>query len=327
MRSPIFILGLQRSGTTLLVSMLDENPEVNMLPSETHFYILLWKQFGYKKVLAKTLKDYCLTVLPQVNKGWTIEEYRINLSRILAHIDDKEIIQLSPNTIIDKFFHSWTDTAQYHTGEKTPAHIFYLRDIIKKYPNAKFVALVRDPRAAMLSEIVKLDNNKEALVKFNLFNFIFRTQCVFDLIDKWKKNYPDNFMVCRYEDIISTPEITVQQICKFIGITYLPTMLEVGVKNSSFGDENQKGITFNAANTERWKVLLNDNQIANTEYFLGSSMNKYEYAISGSNKEKPALKHRLIYAIGRKLNFTFPALFHHLNRQKKYKINSPDKLL
>lgn len=298
-----------------------------MLPSETHFFILLWKQFAYKKVLGKTLKDYCLKVLPLVNKGWTINEYRDNLSFILEHIDDKEIIELSPNTILDIFFQSWTDTSSYHTGEKTPAHIFYLREIVNKYPNAKFVALVRDPRAAMLSEIVKLDNNKEALVKFNLFNFIFRTQCVFDLIEKWKHQYPNNFIVCRYEDIISTPETTVQQICDFLEIKYLPSMLDVGVKNSSFGDENQKGITFNEANTERWKSLLNDRQIAITEYFLGNSMKKYEYAISVSNNDKPALKQRLIYGIARKLNMTAPALFHHLNRQKKYKVNSPDKLL
>ncbi len=327
MHSPIFILGFQRSGTTLLVSMLDKNPEVRMLPSETHFYILLWKLFCYKKVSGKAFKDYCLSVLPQVNKGWTIEEYQKNLIQILEHIEDEEIVPLSPNTLIDKFFQSWTDTLQYHTGEKTPAHIFYLKDIMLKFPNAKIIALVRDPRAAMLSEIVKLDNNKETLVKFSLFNFIFRTQCVFDLIDKWKNRYPENFAVFRYEDIITTPENTIQQICKFLDIQYLSTMLDVGVKNSSFGDENQRGISFNAANADRWKTMLNENQVANTEYFLGNSMKKYDYIISGRNGEKPALKQRLIYILARKLNITFPALFHHLNRQKKYKINSPDRLL
>lgn len=319
MLSPIFVLGFQRSGTTLLVSMLGRSAEVQMLPSETHFYILLWKFCCRKKVSGAQLKSYCKAVLPRVNKGWTIPENQNFLSRIFEGIGDEEMLSDNPGVIMDRFFRAWTDNASIHTGEKTPAHIFYMKEIMKKFPNAKVIALVRDPRAAMLSEIVKLDNNKEAVVQFSLFNFIFRTQCVFDLIEKWNRKYPDNFKTYRYEDIISTPEHTLKDICSFLSIEYLPSMLEVGVKNSSFGDERQTGIFFNTQNAVRWKSQLNTNQIYKTEYLLGNSMQAYGYSLSAIKGDKPTLFQRCVFSIARKLNLMFPALFHHYNRQKKYK--------
>ena len=37
-------------------------------------------------------------------------------------------------------------------GDQTPRHVFYIGELIEMYPGAKFVHMVRDPRAVLLSQ-------------------------------------------------------------------------------------------------------------------------------------------------------------------------------
>jgi hypothetical protein len=321
-KAPIFILGMQRSGTTLLVSMLDKHPMVNMLPSETHLYVLFYKLFSYKNIKGKVFKSYCDEVLPKINKGWTLPENQEALKQILSHIENEEHISLEPNLLMENFIKFWTNDENVISGEKTPAHIFYVEKILKQFPDARIIILLRDPRAVMLSDIVKLQNNKDILVQFNLFNFIFRIQCVFDLAKKWQKKFPNNVQIYQFEDIISSPEIVLQSISKFINIEYFNDMLNVGVVNSSFGDENQKDKNFNEENKDRWKSQLTAKQINWCEYFLQKTLHEYGYKLTTNIEDKPPLKKRIVFFIARKINYLIPSIFHHLNRQKKYRVNT-----
>ena len=70
---PIFVCGVQRSGTTLLVKMLSRNTDVNFLPQETHLYPLLWKPGNKPDDFndCEDLAGYLYRKLPEVNYGWT----------------------------------------------------------------------------------------------------------------------------------------------------------------------------------------------------------------------------------------------------------------
>src|SRR5438552_8334803 len=61
--SPIFICGVARSGTTLLVRLLDSHPDVAVLPEETYMYhdLLLPRRLSWCVVQLAELVD-----LPQL---------------------------------------------------------------------------------------------------------------------------------------------------------------------------------------------------------------------------------------------------------------------
>ena len=41
-----------------------------------------------------------------------------------------------------------------------------------------------------------------------------------DMIDNWKEIYKDNLFTCKYEDLISKPEIEIKKLLSYCGLTW-----------------------------------------------------------------------------------------------------------
>ena len=100
-------------------------------------------------------------------------------------------------------------------------------------------------------------------------------------------------------------------------------MLDVGVTNSSFQDTKQKGISFNENNLSRWETELPKDLIALINYHLKSEMKSLGYEIKDNAQPNIAktklLKQSIKLAVAKQVALKAPALFHHLNRNKKYR--------
>ena len=71
---PIFINGVQRSGTTLVNRMLSKSPNIAFFPRETHLFPLLWNisdQTSFSS--SSAFSKFVLENFPKVNNGWTEE--------------------------------------------------------------------------------------------------------------------------------------------------------------------------------------------------------------------------------------------------------------
>lgn len=319
---PIFINGVQRSGTTLVNRMLSKSPNIAFFPRETHLFPLMWTvsdQLSFDS--STTFSKFVLEKFPKVNNGWTEEmDY---LKSISASILKDDFNPKSCSEALSYLLNHWQQQNKNAiVGEKTPAHIYYAEQIFKTYPNAKFIITVRDPRGIALSEMVKMAQNPRIKEKFSLFSFIVRWQTAHNLAKKWQKKYGvDKVKYIKYEDIILQPQQTVMDLCNFLEISFLPEMLEVGVVNSSFLDLKQKDKRFNVDNLYRWKEGLEKQQIALIQYHLSSAMQElgYENEIVDYQLLKPQLKNDLKIKAAELVCNRFPAYFHHLNRNKKYK--------
>lgn len=322
-KAPIFVNGVQRSGTTLVIRMLSRSNEVKFFPRETHLFPLLWslgdqtKSFADAHAFSKFVKEN----FPKVNNGWT--EELPYLEEICQHIIEKNFVPASTIDALDFLLTNWQEKfPEAHVGEKTPAHIYYAEEIFKKYPNAMFIITVRDPRAIALSEMVKLSENKRSHSKFNLFSFIVRWASAHALAKRWVKKYgTERIKYLLYEDIVRHPEETVRSICSFVGVDFQQEMLEVGVVNSSFKDKEQTDKKFNTENLDRWKTGLDENQVAVIQHHLGDSMKELGYEVIPANTShmKNQLKNSIKLKVAMLVCHSYPAYFHHLNRNEKYK--------
>ncbi len=323
---PIFICGVQRAGTTLLVKMLSKNEHVNFLPHETHFFPLLWNPSGKINQVndVQELSELLLKKLPEANYGWT--KAMPFLESYCAWLKDQNDMPGSTETLLASILQFWEkkQAKPVITGEKTPSHIYYTLNKLKEFPGCKIVIMVRDPRAAALSEKIKLDNNKRVERTFNAFNFIVRWSTAVKLAQKFSKKY-DQVKFIRYEDLITAPESTLSSVCDILKIDYDISMLDVGVTNSSFQDNTQKGIQFNTANLDRWKTNLAPEIIAKIEYHLNNELVELGYELTNSNiksiPKKQLLVQKAKLKIARKACLAFPARFHHIYRNKKYKLD------
>jgi len=110
------------------------------------------------------------------------------------------------NYCINSIIHGENVKGKLH-GEKTPSHMLQSTFLRKLYPNAKFINLIRNPIGYIGSRQQRL-------------NVPIKTHC-----DYFKKNIDnmiqddDRTITIRYEDMINNPNITLNKIHDFLGIT------------------------------------------------------------------------------------------------------------
>jgi len=318
-KPPIFICGVQRSGTTLLVKMIQRNSEVKFLPQETHLYPLLWKpvkglgQFNDTAELASYLEKRW----PKVNYGWT--ERMPLLNEIITELKSLDHLPKDVPGLMRVLMYNWQErqAGPVVVGEKTPSHIYYALKTLKEFPQCKMVLMCRDPRAAALSEFIKIKKSPWIKKKFDAFNFIVRWSTATDLIQTLNKRKTVHFV--KYEDLIRDPEKQLKTVTNFLGIDYSDEMLNVGVTNSSFGDSNQRNVSFNEDNLSRWKTELSGETISLIEGLLGTQMKRLGYELTTNGKSAIPAPQKMKLEIARKAAKTFPARFHHMNRNAKYR--------
>ncbi len=108
-------------------------------------------------------------------------------------------------------------------GEKTPRHIFCLREVLACFPEARIIHIMRDPRAAVSSAVRAFENGE-----FSAFNVYHFTRYWLRCMDVHKaqllaKN--PNYLAVRYEDFVADTEATLRKICDFAGLPYSPELL------------------------------------------------------------------------------------------------------
>jgi hypothetical protein len=212
-KPPIFLLGAQRSGTTMLRLMMNNHPNV-AIPHETAFITIFDSRLGAYGDLSdrsnagRLLHDVSLH--PLVKRGNLIKDAQAVLDRPIASYRD----------FIDAVFQSYADSVgKARWGDKTP---FYTQDIDilhRIFPDAKFLHLVRDGRDVILSQ-----RSIEWMSK-NLPKLILDWRWKTTIAHKVGSVMGGNFLEIRYEDLVRQPEAVLRRICCFIDEPYEPTML------------------------------------------------------------------------------------------------------
>ena len=145
MMVPVFVVGVPRSGTTLLSAMLNAHPDIAISP-ETFF--LEW---------ALRRRD----VDPREEQGFERfwDDYSASKSFESLGLDNAVLRNNLPaggeRTFVAIFASILQTYAEAHgearCGEKTPRHYLYIDTLLEWFPRATVVFVVRDPRAVAAS--------------------------------------------------------------------------------------------------------------------------------------------------------------------------------
>jgi len=295
----IFIGGAPRSGTTLLLSLLDSHPDLLVFPKETYLFDQSIKKVGTHD--AGRLARYLLahTEVAELNPQWSTEMGsdgalgKTQLPNFNYPAFEKNFLWRSrqrpaggPRHVLHSLFRAyaetWPSTTQDRPGifvEKTPGNDYFSDELFKHFPESKLIQIVRDPRAVYASRQTALRRRRGRHTKS------------FRLVNEWNRsvwqrqrlrNRSDQFLSIRYEDLIAYPRSILEQVCQFIGISVHPLNMAPtkGGKpwrgNSSFGDIFS-GISQVPLN--RWKEDLSDDEVAWVEYHCQQGMEDCGYQI------------------------------------------------
>jgi hypothetical protein len=210
-----FVVGVGRSGTTLLRMMLDTHPEL-AIPPETHFINPLIQASGRIRYNARTATR---TIVHDERRRWN--DFGLARDELLEAMEGVE-----PFNTTDALRAFYLLYARKHGkprwGDKTPDYIRKMKKIQKTLPEARFIHVIRDGRDAGLSQNRRIAQRGKKPVPPRETARRWRKRIVKSRIDAAEV---EHYMEVRYEDLISDTEAVLRRICEHVEIDYAPVML------------------------------------------------------------------------------------------------------
>ena len=244
-RSPLFLVGAERSGTTLLRLMLSHHP------------CLAWvEEFEY--AVDWVSDDGCYPDL----KGYL---QWLSTHRIFRATGFTIGRSLNYRQLVNSFLTQQLQrTGKRVIGATCHRHLARLLYI---WPDACFVHLVRDGRDVARSCVAMGWAG-------NVWTGVEQWVDVERLWDRLKgKLSTERYIELTYESLIQEPEARLREICAFVGIPYAPAMLTYHL-HSTYARPDPKLIS-------QWRHKLSDRAIRLAESRIGSMLEVRGYELSG----------------------------------------------
>ena len=216
--SPIFIVGLPRSGTTLIAAMLGNHSRIACGP-ETQFFHKISESKLHSAISDPKWPRKAVEIIMSI----TLANQKVYELYNLSHEDIKDFLSKHKPSI-RVMLEALTETYAVKLGrprwsEKTNNHLLYLELIRKEFPESPVIRIIRDPRDSAISMRKLPWASNSVLANCYILNQLYLKSKSFFESD-------NNAITLRYEDLVLNPERELKKICKFIGEEFIPSMLD-----------------------------------------------------------------------------------------------------
>ncbi|MFI6506668.1 sulfotransferase family protein [Streptosporangium sp. NPDC050855] len=278
---PIFILGCPRSGTTMLQLMLHAHPRI-AIPPETRFMISAYQRrlrfgdledAGRRRELAEWVVDRRQTRFHELN---------LDRDEVLGQIVTGPPTLGSALGIVLRAYAAAQGKARW--GDKRPSYFQYTDVLLRLFPDAQFVHLIRDGRdcVASLKEMPWYNGS--------LYSAVSVWAEAIDFARHGAPRLPGgSYHELRYEDLTADPESHLRRLCEFLGEDYDPAMCDpaavAGVAVPA--RKTWHALTHGEVTTARagsWRERLDRAEISLCESVLADRLKTYGYELSGAPK-------------------------------------------
>jgi len=266
-RDPFFIVGFQRSGTTLLRMMLNAHPEI-AIPHDSAELWFKYREHAQKKYHALHDPSDVQAMIDDLLEEPRIKAWQSELPREML------LAEPLPKTFPDVMRRFHEVYAKLHEkqiwGDKNTGTLVALDQLNADFPACTIIHLVRDGRDCALSHM-----SKEYIYGYeNTLRVASEWRDQVTLCHKMGAMLPQNrYLELRYEDLIAEPETQLRKISAFLGVNYSPEMLNYYQHVDENVPEDKRGL---------WP-LLNKPPVASNIYKWKSRMKPADRAIFERN--------------------------------------------
>ena len=210
-----FVVGVGRSGTTLLRMMLDAHPEL-AIPPETHFLNPFIQASGRIRFTPRTATR---TIVHDERRRWN--DFGLAEEDLLARFEAIEPFNTSD--AVRAFYRLYADKhGKPRWGDKTPDYIRKMKKIQKTVPEARFIHVIRDGRDAGLSQNSRILKRGKDPVPPREMARRWRKRIVKSRDDAAEV---EHYIEVRYEDLVGDTEAVLRRVCEHVEIDFDPVML------------------------------------------------------------------------------------------------------
>lgn len=305
MEAPIFIFSLPRSGSTLLQRILMSHPEIK---SVSEPWVLL-------PLIYLNKKEGTLTEYSHIGAYRAISDFISNLPQ-----KEKDYNHALKEFVSNLYSKQCSDNERYFL-DKTPRYYLIIDEIVKIFPDAKFIFLFRNPIQILSSIIQTFSNGGFKQIhgyKIDMESGISK------LSKGYSKNKENSFAV-NYEKLVLQPKTIIKELCGYLDIEYNSNMLNnfsMQETKGKFGDPtgtNQYS-SIEKETLNKWKSTFNTRIRVKFVLNYIKNLDTETLAIQGYSKDDLVDD---IMNIKAKRIFSFKDLYH-IKRGKlitKFKLN------
>jgi len=241
--TPLYLFSLPRSGSTLLQRLLAGHPSI-ATASEPWILLPLAGMVagsGIRSYAEYSQRGACIAIedlaarmpngardFEDAVRGFTLDVYRRAAGGETAYFLDK-----------------------------TPRYFLIIDFVLRVFPDAKAIVLLRNPLDVLSSVITTWGGDR--LWLHNALLDLYRGPCA---IHEALTQRPDRFLTVRYEHLVSDPEGICRRVCEHLGLEYDVRMLDgdaVAADSGRLGDKsaNLSGSSVVQSSVNRWHEVLN----------------------------------------------------------------------
>jgi hypothetical protein len=284
-----FIAGQAKSGTTLVAALLDNHPELLVLPQETAYFPTVLKKFGNAGRRAQfeylTTKSFSRVLFGGEPK-WREHEYKNfpqqkfleTFSRIAFDPAnaERDLLALMAEAYAETVGAPLDRVKRWI--EKTPANRNHVDEIFARFPNTKLMVTLRDPRAVLATQIA-LEKTRQTK-RFSVYYVIAHWRAAAKLARRvCAGDVPGLFV--QFEQLVSEPANVMKNVCEYLEIQFDPDVVLTPTKiGELWGGNSAAQTAFSHVSPEpasRWEKELSEDEIGWVERHCRDLMPEFGY--------------------------------------------------
>jgi hypothetical protein len=279
---PVIVLGVRRSGTTLLRVMLDRNPAL-AVPDESYFVPQLARRHRGRLDVDAFLED--LRRLP------TLAEWKLSPDAVARRLR----AGMTTGDAVAAVFEAYAEErGKPRWGDKTPLYMQYLSLLETLFPAASYVHLVRDGRDAAVSFL--------SVPPGIMTEGWGHPRDAAGFACQWATEVraaralgtrvgAGRHLEVRYEALVADPEAELRRICSFARLDFDDGMLGYVGRTDSAHKEHQRRLGEPPrVGVRDWRTEMAPSEIATFETVAGDLLHElgYESTLRGRGRRRLA---------------------------------------
>jgi Sulfotransferase family len=272
---PLLILGVRRSGTTLLRVMLDRHSEL-AIPDESYFVPQLAARHRGRIDVDSFVDD--------LRRLKTLREWDIPVEEVRSRLR----LGMTVGEAIAAVYETYAARrGKSRWGDKTPMYMQHLQLLERLFPEALLVHLIRDGRDGALSFI--------AMPEGVVTRTWAHPRSVADFACQWRSEVGaarrlgaragGRYLEVRYEQLVAEPERELTRICDFAGLRFEPAMLAYAGHVDISGKPHQRSLTRPPTPGLRdWRTEMSPADAAAFTAVAGDRLRELGYDAAGGSR-------------------------------------------
>jgi len=282
---PLFLVSDARSGSTFCANLLNGHPEIGLGP-ESNFVLRLASRFGRKSLTRPEGLSAALDILYDDDKfhDWGVD--RAMLSRHLAHIPRPTVADLV-RAVGMLYCEREFPGCSIWGLKKGGGYLRRASELVKHFPNARFLHLVRDGRAVFASKKKALHSRTGRPFETNPQKAGRRWAQLMRSFDAFSRRYPQNACTISYESLLRDGGGVLGCVCGFLDVepVVLADLSQPTADESDYVNERYRHLHPNVGRPVRldridaWQTALTADEIRAFESVAGCELAQKGYEL------------------------------------------------